>query len=416
MSLPSRLHVVAVVVVALLSGCFGAQPGNPTATETSGPTGSGHADNPPPPRVQEPANSIILPGNVTAWPAADALFLSDSRWLGGDGLQSMSLTDGRILWLLHDSFIARSDARSRSESTIIRNAVAVQDRPGPSDAHVKFYWKEDITQGLREDLPYPFNAEPTAFFPAPSQTPCLPHPVSTAMPPCEWYWPSKAVLLDGRLLVFLLREQATSDGLGFKAAGVDVAIITNPSAAPDEWQWSVVATPRDSEAVAYGEGEVIVTNGWLYAYGSDPQGGGMRLGRWPASAAAQGDFSGLERWCGETWGPSCPALPLFDQAAGGFSIALKGGDGWVLVQTTGFGNASLALRSAQRLEGPWSDMSVVYLPPEAAEPGALVYAAHFHVGFGAGQWTASYVVNNQDFGKLVADQTIYFPRFVRWEP
>ena len=71
------------------------------------------------------------------WLEADELFRrGDPRWLGGDGAYSVDLGGERTLWLFGDSFIATSPAHTRSESTIVRNSIAVINAVRPRSGKV----------------------------------------------------------------------------------------------------------------------------------------------------------------------------------------------------------------------------------------------------------------------------------------
>jgi hypothetical protein len=83
------------------------------------------------------------------------------------------------------------------------------------------------------------------------------------------------------------------------------------------------------------------------------------------------------------------------------------------VQTEGFGAATVAVRSANRLEGPWSELKTIYRPPESNRLDALVYAGKAHPELLGADLILTYVANSTDFGVLVNDMTIYYPRFIR---
>ena len=77
----------------------------------------------------------------------------------------------------------------------------------------------------------------------------------------------------------------------------------------------------------------------------------------------------------------------------------------------------IVMRTAPTLSGTWSSPRVVYHPPEEQCPGVLTYAAKAHPELsspGLGSAVAvTYATNNLDFGTLVRDTSLYFPRFVK---
>jgi len=58
-------------------------------------------------------------------------------------------------------------------------------------------------------------------------------------------------------------------------------------------------------------------------------------------------------------------------------------------------------------------MSDVYLPPEAAQRDVLLYAARAHPELEGASLVITYASNGLDFARVVADRSLYFPRFVR---
>jgi hypothetical protein len=87
---------------------------------------------------------------------------------------------------------------------------------------------------------------------------------------------------------------------------------------------------------------------------------------------------------------------------------------FVAVQTIGFGTATIGVRTAPALSGPWSDVGEVWRPPEADREGALIYAAKSHPELDAGDALAvTYIASNFDIATVIADESLYYPRFVR---
>ena len=79
---------------------------------------------------------------ATAWRDADQLFRSDPRWLGGDVAYSIDLSQGRVLWLFGDSFIANKPGKTRRQSAFVHNSIAIETGYDPAHASMKFYWPE----------------------------------------------------------------------------------------------------------------------------------------------------------------------------------------------------------------------------------------------------------------------------------
>jgi hypothetical protein len=130
---------------------------------------------------------------AVAWPEADKLFHSDSRWLGADGAYSIDLGNNRVLWMFNDTFVARHRGDDRPHAAFLRNTVAIQTGYDPSLATIKFYWRTR-------------KGRPSEIFP--SEGPI-------------WMWPGSGTRVGNRLLLFCERVASDSakDSLGFKPVG-----------------------------------------------------------------------------------------------------------------------------------------------------------------------------------------------------
>lgn len=140
--------------------------------------------------------------------------------------------------------------------------------------------------------------------------------------------------------------------------------------------------------------------------------------RWPTSAVATGDLSSPEWWSAGAWAASASVTtlpaPLFGDGATELSVQPDPrGQGWLEVQTVGFGAATLDVRSAPGFTGPWGGLSIVYTPPESSRPNVLVYAGKGHPELTGAPLVATYASNSTRLPTLVADTTLYYPRFVR---
>jgi hypothetical protein len=162
----------------------------------------------------------------------------------------------------------------------------------------------------------------------------------------------------------------------------------------------------------------FVQAGYLYAYGANDESHNVYLLRWPVQAVARGDLSAPEWWTATDWAPQATLtvlpLPLFTNGAMELSVQPEpGSEGWLEMQTVGFGAASLDFRCAPSLMGPWGPPSVIYTPPESQRFGVLVYAGKGHPELKGADLVATYVANRTSFAELVNDTSVYYPRFVR---
>jgi len=335
-----------------------------------------------------------LPWNfeASAWRDADHLFRSDPRWLGGDVAYSIDLGQGRVLWLFGDSFIANKPGKTRRQATFVHNSIAIQTGYDPTHASIKFYWPKA-------------NGEPFEFAANEGEV---------------WLWPEDGVRLGDKLLLFFVRVHSDNrkDSLGFTLVGWTALLVENPDAQPSAWIVHRLDTPQSPARLIVGSG-VLRTGNFLYAFAPAEPSHDDYLLRWPLTAAEEGNLSSPEWWCaGSSWveqskltHPPTPAIPA---GSNEFSVVWDSHyNKFFEVESVGFGASDLAIRWADRLEGPWSGPVKIYHPPESDRPGAFVYAGKVHSRLQGADLVVTYVANSMDDKILAKDMSIYYPRFVR---
>jgi hypothetical protein len=324
----------------------------------------------------EPDPALSATGE--AWPEADALFHKDPRWLGADDAYSVDLGGGRVLWLFADTFIATSDAGKRSESKLIRNSLAIQTGYDPTSASIQFFWNGTDT-------------EPASFFAEKDGT---------------WYWPGDGERVGDKLLIFLMAVRSSPGGLGFEVFDSDAVLIENPDDDPTAWTISTPETPVNDRGAIVGSASVLTHDDHIYAFGSSGSKSDlMHLARFPlASVTSAGPLT--PEWVG----PS----PAFEDAQTELTVHHDASRAlWLEIQSRGFGATEIAMRTAPDITGPWSSMVDVYHPPESDRTDTIVYAAKAHPELTGADIVVTYASNSLDFGTLIADTSLYFPRFVR---
>jgi len=348
----------------------------------------------------------VAPG-VEPWPEADALFHQDPRWRGADDAFSVDLGTGRAVWLFADTAVATSARRTRAESCVVRNSVGLMTGSDPEQAAMTFHWRRGG------------DGAPESFFPRGADA-CYPARDDA------WFWPGDGERLgaDGPLLVFLLRirrDPAAKPPWDFDGDGWAAVRIPNPDADPSDWRVERAATRPNPWNIVVGSGSVLARGDWLYAFATREPTFDVYLARWPLSAAAAGDLSSPEWWTGEARGgfveqSELDGAPkaLFRDGQPEFTVHEVSGGGLVAVQTIGFGAATIGYRTAPSITGPWSDVREVWRPPESSRKGALVYGAKAHPEIDAdGALAVTYIASNFDLKTVLADESLYYPRFVR---
>ncbi len=323
-------------------------------------------------------------------PAADALFQSDPRWLGGDAALSVPLGDGRILWLFGDSFLGDGSARTRDGAVMVRNSIAVQHGLDASRATVTFHWKRD-------------DKGPSSFFPDQGET---------------WYWPGHGIALDAdRVVVFLTKVgYAPGTALGFEVLGHALAVLGNTASPAGDWSVRVFNGPLGGRFVP--AAALMRDGGYLVGLAVAHDGGhDAALVRYTVKDLARGDATKAEWWNGSSWGADAAkaVVVIPDAGAEGSLHRDKRSGLYVHTATLGFGNTQIAVRTALQLTGPWSTPQAVFRPEESAQPNAFVYAAKAHPSLSADQTLlVTYVANSFDPARLFgeAGMRLYWPRFV----
>jgi hypothetical protein len=168
-------------------------------------------------------------------------------------------------------------------------------------------------------------------------------------------------------------------------------------------------------------GEAVVHDGdHVVVYGTRGDSHDVVAVRFVAADVARGDLSLPERRCGGRWATGCAPTALFSPGAPEFSVHHDDALGaWVWLASGGFGAAPIVWRTAPAPEGPWSDPTVVFRPPEATRDGAFVYAGKAHPELDPGPeggLVVTYVPSGFDDVPTSLDGVYYRPYFARVWP
>ncbi|MGD2000705.1 MAG: DUF5005 domain-containing protein [Desulfobacterales bacterium] len=319
----------------------------------------------------------------------DLFTRGDGGWTGGDGTRSVSLPDGRILWLFGDTFLGtvRPD-RSRLHATpMVRNTFVVQS----GDTLVTLH-------GGTEDSP---------------------QALVTPLEKGSWYWPSDGLVEGNRLLVFLPRFTATGPGMwDWRWSGTDIGTFSLP-----ELRLEKITAAVAVNRVIYGAA-LLKDADATYIYGVEDLQSAKHV---HVAKAGSGHLEDAwEYWDGERWTVDPLASKrLFSGAALQFGV-IKTGDRYVLITSDNrnpFDSAIVAYVSPSPT-GPWSLSSLLYRPPEAkGEIVAYNALAHPHLS-PRDRLLLSYNLNHiRDAEAVFRNADVYRPRFVlvdlkavRYEP
>ena len=319
---------------------------------------------------------------------ANQFFRKDPIWLGADGAASIDLGNDRILWLFSDSFICKDSSASRKKSTIIRNSIAIQNGTDLKTASLKYYWNKSHTKDL-------------AFFTKKGKS---------------WFWTGHGIRIKDKLLIFLIKEQAVKSGLGFEAVGWQAVLISNPDDEPSAWKMKYIEGPETFGTMA-GSAAVLKDENYLYAFGSvEPSTHEVYLLRWKLIDVYEGILSNLEWWINERWVFRKTKLPIPKPLFTGATEYSVHYDSvlhkYIQVQSFGFGEASVGLRTANQLIGPWTEPIMIYTPFYKGVNKPLMYAAKAHPELEGNGIYITYNTNSTDFKELTDNHNIYFPEFI----
>jgi len=284
--------------------------------------------------------------------------------------------------------LAKRPGGTRDDAFFIRNSAAIQYGLDPSKAPIEFFW------GVRDD------GTPASFVPEDG---------------ADWFWPIHGLRVGGALVLFYEREQTPSDDAsGFESAGWRALVVDDPDDAPSAWTPRETTYPATTFDVDLGSA-VMLRDGFVYVYGEKGARHDVYLARFSPDAFAAGDLSDPEWACESGWQHAASAAPadVMPLAAPELSVHFEPRLGkYLSVQTEGYGAATLALRTADAPEGPWSDPQSFLRPPESNEEEAFVYAGKAHPELLGADLVVTYVPSSF-VGRPDMEDTLYFPHFVR---
>jgi len=318
---------------------------------------------------------------------ANRYFKNDGIWCGADGASSIDLGNNRILWLFSDGFICSDSTRSRKKSKMIRNSVAIQRGYDLKTSSITYYWDKS-------------GKEAKPFF---------------TLPGNYWAWTGHGVMLNDKLIIFLIKEHAIKDKLGFEACGWYMVLVSNPEDEPSEWKMKYVKGAETFGVIA--GAAVLKDSNYVYSFGAvEPDTHEGYLLRWKSEAVLAGDISKPE-WCIDgKWifrkSKDPVPKPLF---TGGTEFSVHYDSllrKYIQVQSFGFGEGTIELRMADSINGQWTKPLSFYKPEYPGVKKPFMYSAKSHPELKADGMYITYNVNSFDFGELIENQDIYFPKFI----
>jgi hypothetical protein len=330
-------------------------------------------------------------------PCGPPRFPYTAGWLGGDAAYSIPISAGKSVWLFADTFVGESHQRTRSGASLIHNSIAISECLPGGEWKIAYSWGRDEHGAHRAFL------EPESN---------------------EVYW----WLFDGfvhrdQLYIGLLEVESSEPrgplNLPFRYRGAKLARVENPRDTPEDWQIDVLPLSENPRAIPAG---AMTTHGdHLYLFTFLDLGAEhypRMLSRIPLAeldASPPRPADRLEYLARDgQWKPGLEpsnGLLLMEDNATEMTVryhpeidrwlALYSYPNWSDRSGQSSPSGTVTIRTAARLEGPWSDPEPIYRIPELNEnhaagydPSTFCYAAKEHPEYASeGRLLFTYVCN-----------------------
>ncbi len=313
-------------------------------------------------------------------------------WYGGDGAYSILLDDGRTLWLFGDTFVSDSEGRKNrvDMDLVLGTTLAISTCSNEGRFNIRYFLKKKEGRFV------------------------------SSFGDKQWMWPQDPFKVQDRLYIPLVVIEPAPEMEGpfkFKVAGYKIAMIRDHHG-KDPHGWSVeyldwsAAVPSGVAALA---ATSVVHGKEVYFYpfcvpsARAPGGLGNILVRIPTDRLH--DPSGAMEYYAkdDTWQKGLdPAKAKIVLDAGVSELSVRYHESrkrWIAVYLSVQNQGDrLLYRTAERLEGPWSDpKALITVIPEVnpTDPkyhkNNFCYAGKEHIQFaGAEKLVTTYVCNSLD--------------------
>lgn len=300
------------------------------------------------------------------------LFTRSTGWTGGDATYSVSLNDGRTIWLFGDTFIDQVlEDRTRPSFNLINNSLVLQDGMVLTTYH-------GGSSGS---------------------------PESYAKPPKDghWYWPGDGISTNDKIYLFM-HGFANDDGgaWDFYRTSIDLLEI-------DTETFSITKNTRlfDNPEISWGAA-IMENSDYIYVYGVKSSDAGKHL----YVARTNADLSQIwEYFDGDQWTTDVgDAAAIFEDVSEQFTVWKDSGTYYLLTQNNFFGADIWLYASDSPVE--FNKGKVVYCTPETGGD-IYTYNAFAHTQVYEDSLLVSYNVNSFDINDLLDNVDHYRPFFVR---
>ncbi|HEY3936570.1 MAG TPA: DUF4185 domain-containing protein [Bryobacteraceae bacterium] len=344
---------------------------------------------------------VSLPGAPAS--VSSDLFPYRQHWLGGDAAYSVPLNSTTTVWVFGDTFVG--DRRTTGD--MIHNSLGI--RKCQRSCGVTYWWS-----GMH-------GGHPDAFFRTKES---------------NYFWPLDGFVSNGVLYVFLEQMRATPEGgaFGFDYQSIKLAVISNPTDAPEQWKISYHSVSEGNQVVPGIAAALADEGGTKYLYvftlfhrsANHPFVGLLRT---RVDRLTSTDLrhtwqymSGPRQW--SSWMPSTSPQNALELLSGNitemsvnYHPELKM---WVAVYPTPGGSFRTASYSqAALVSGPWGQPHRFFTYPEMRKddprhtPNVFCYAAKEHPELEENaQMAITYACNSFREPEILNDLRLYRPELV----
>ncbi len=317
---------------------------------------------------------------------------------GGDAAYSIKLGPKRTLWLFGDSFIGLLQANNRVGSTMVHNALAIEERSGDAPGKFTYYW------GIQKSKSGKINEQ--GFF--------------QCLDPLDYYWPGHGFMAGGKLYLYLhvvRTDRKLAAPFQFDLRTDHLITVLNPQDSPDRWRWQTELLQNSSKRLLYAAA-CCVDNQYAYVYCTN---GGVSFNKYKhpiclarfSLAKAEGRLLSKPEWWCDQWRPTLefPEM-LFEDGASEMSVTKICGLPGFFAFYFAPDKQEIMMRQASKPEGPWSDRVSIYQIKN--QPGLFYYSAKAHAQYtkGKGEIVLTYCSNSSQFSRLT-NGDIYRPQAIK---
>lgn len=348
--------------------------------------------------------------SVEPFEPLNKLFKVRRGWVGADGAYSVPVAPERTVWTFGDTWIGTIENGRRDKPRMVNNTVAVQSWSVADlkNSQMSFYWPGGLEQP--GSMWVPDNAKQTKTY----------------------YWPADGACINGKLFVFLHKIRTNlklPEPFQFESVGDDMVVVENPLEAPERWRQAKLIVSTDSRTLHHATA-CLLDGEYLYIYSNyfparrDMNPHPLIVSRIKKSDMAdkKPDLSRIEyllqdgSWSRGLKSEGVPKILFMDGAPEMSVTRVKGLPGFFAVYMPPL-TKHIAMRWAEKPEGPWSEPVTLYDCPEK-EDSILLYSAKAHQELlpgeaASGTLILTYCRNTKKMEEHFSKPDIYFPRALK---